>query len=140
MPFFYVNQRGFEGMLFCWGCGELGQDGHGGTAVVKSEDGLLDAFTPQKLGRVKLFACGSSHSVVVTGTVQCGLTLYLLTFKSSNSPKISRHSCAMGSSQKRKDFSKKNTSLLAVKQNISFLMGHPVYSAKTIIFQGQKVL
>ncbi|XP_041127284.1 ultraviolet-B receptor UVR8-like [Polyodon spathula] len=66
MPFFYVNQRGFEGMLFCWGCGELGQNGHGGTADVKSKDGLLEAFTPQKLGRVKLFACGSSHSVIVT--------------------------------------------------------------------------
>lgn len=54
--------------LLCWGSGELGQHGHGRKEDVCSEDGHLKEFTAAGLGRVKLLACGSSHSVVITGT------------------------------------------------------------------------
>ncbi|XP_035234359.1 probable E3 ubiquitin-protein ligase HERC2 [Anguilla anguilla] len=52
--------------LLCWGSGDLGQTGRGGTRDVSPQRGALEAFTPGKLGRVKLLACGSCHSVVVT--------------------------------------------------------------------------
>ncbi|KAJ8414928.1 hypothetical protein AAFF_G00024510 [Aldrovandia affinis] len=53
--------------LQCWGCGDLGQTGRGGAGDVAPHRAMLEAFTPGKLGRVKLMACGSSHSIVVTG-------------------------------------------------------------------------
>nr|XP_057926327.1 uncharacterized protein LOC131127936 [Doryrhamphus excisus] len=52
--------------LLCWGNGELGQTGHGGTGDITPEDSHLEQFTEGGLGRVKLMACGSTHSVVVT--------------------------------------------------------------------------
>ncbi|KAJ8380572.1 hypothetical protein SKAU_G00013500, partial [Synaphobranchus kaupii] len=52
--------------LLCWGCGDLGQTGRGGARDVCPQGGALEAFTPGKLGRVKLLACGSCHSIVVT--------------------------------------------------------------------------
>nr|XP_014352786.1 PREDICTED: uncharacterized protein LOC102345897 [Latimeria chalumnae] len=53
-------------LLFVWGCGELGQNGHGTAEVVNAKNGRLEAFAPERWGRVKFFSCGSSHSVVVT--------------------------------------------------------------------------
>ncbi|XP_054628481.1 X-linked retinitis pigmentosa GTPase regulator-like isoform X2 [Dunckerocampus dactyliophorus] len=52
--------------LLCWGNGDLGQTGHGGTGDITPEDSHLGEFTEGGLGRVKLMACGSAHSVVVT--------------------------------------------------------------------------
>lgn len=58
--------------LLCWGSGELGQTGHGGPGDVSPEEAHLRDFTPARLGAVKLLACGSSHSIVVTGTALTG--------------------------------------------------------------------
>lgn len=55
--------------LLCWGSGELGQTGHGRPEVIPPEEALLKEFATSGLGSVKLLACGSSHSVVVTGSV-----------------------------------------------------------------------
>ncbi|XP_039875034.1 protein RCC2-like isoform X2 [Simochromis diagramma] len=52
--------------LLCWGSGELGQTGHGRPEVIPPEEALLKEFATSGLGSVKLLACGSSHSVVVT--------------------------------------------------------------------------
>ncbi|XP_076586672.1 uncharacterized protein LOC143320700 [Chaetodon auriga] len=52
--------------LFCWGSGELGQTGHGRPGDIGPEEAHLREFTLVRLGRVKLLACGSSHSIVVT--------------------------------------------------------------------------
>lgn len=54
--------------LLCWGSGELGQTGHGRPGDIGPEDAHLREFTEDRLGRVKLLACGSSHSIVITGT------------------------------------------------------------------------
>lgn len=53
--------------LFCWGSGELGQTGHGRPGDIGPEKAFLREFTEGQLGRVKLLACGSSHSIVITG-------------------------------------------------------------------------
>lgn len=55
--------------LLCWGNGELGQTGCGSTRDIGPEEAHLGMFTVAELGRVKLLACGSTHSIVVTGTV-----------------------------------------------------------------------
>ncbi|XP_068559753.1 uncharacterized protein [Cebidichthys violaceus] len=52
--------------LLCWGSGELGQTGHGRPGNIGPEEAHLREFTEARLGRVKLLACGSSHSIVVT--------------------------------------------------------------------------
>ncbi|KAL7391855.1 hypothetical protein ABVT39_015765 [Epinephelus coioides] len=52
--------------LLCWGSGELGQSGHGRPGEINPEEAHLREFTKAWLGRVKLLACGSSHSIVVT--------------------------------------------------------------------------
>ncbi|XP_037634201.1 ultraviolet-B receptor UVR8-like isoform X2 [Sebastes umbrosus] len=52
--------------LLCWGSGELGQTGHGRPGDIGPEDAHLREFTMARLGRVKLLACGSTHSIVVT--------------------------------------------------------------------------
>ncbi|CAL8248773.1 unnamed protein product [Merluccius merluccius] len=54
--------------LLSWGSGELGQTGHGrpGGAVCIGE-ARLGQFAQGCMGKVKLLACGSSHSVVATG-------------------------------------------------------------------------
>ncbi|XP_068167294.1 uncharacterized protein [Antennarius striatus] len=52
--------------LLCWGSGELGQTGRGGSDDVGPDAARLKEFTQAGLGRVKLLACGSSHSIVVT--------------------------------------------------------------------------
>ncbi|XP_049433990.1 probable E3 ubiquitin-protein ligase HERC2 isoform X1 [Epinephelus fuscoguttatus] len=52
--------------LLCWGSGELGQSGHGRPGEINPEKAHLREFTKARLGRVKLLACGSSHSIVVT--------------------------------------------------------------------------
>ncbi|XP_034398310.1 probable E3 ubiquitin-protein ligase HERC1 isoform X3 [Cyclopterus lumpus] len=52
--------------LHCWGSGELGQTGHGSPGHLGPEEAHLREFTKARLGRVKLLACGSSHSIVVT--------------------------------------------------------------------------
>lgn len=57
--------------LLCWGSGQLGQSGHGRPEDIRPEEACLLDFTLDRLGRVKLLACGSSHSIVVTGTVFC---------------------------------------------------------------------
>lgn len=53
--------------LLCWGSGELGQTGHGRPGDIGPEKACLREFTEGQLGRVKLLACGSSHSIVITG-------------------------------------------------------------------------
>lgn len=57
-----------EMSLLCWGSGELGQTGHGRPGDVGPEKACLREFTEGRLGRVKLLACGSSHSIAITGT------------------------------------------------------------------------
>ncbi|XP_061905559.1 RCC1 and BTB domain-containing protein 2-like [Entelurus aequoreus] len=52
--------------LLCWGNGGLGQSGHGRPGDITPEDSHLAEFTEGGLGRVKMMACGSTHSVVVT--------------------------------------------------------------------------
>ncbi|XP_047448526.1 probable E3 ubiquitin-protein ligase HERC2 isoform X1 [Mugil cephalus] len=52
--------------LLCWGSGELGQTGHRRSGDVGPLESHLKDFTAAGLGAVKLLACGSSHSVVVT--------------------------------------------------------------------------
>ncbi|XP_051279711.1 X-linked retinitis pigmentosa GTPase regulator-like isoform X2 [Dicentrarchus labrax] len=52
--------------LLCWGSGQLGQTGHGVPGDIGPEDAHLREFTEVRLGRVKLLACGSSHSIVIT--------------------------------------------------------------------------
>lgn len=54
--------------LLCWGSGDLGQTGHGRPGEIGPEEAHLREFTMARLGRAKLLACGSSHSIVVTGT------------------------------------------------------------------------
>ncbi|XP_075899954.1 uncharacterized protein LOC142899910 isoform X4 [Nelusetta ayraudi] len=55
-----------EMSLLCWGSGELGQTGHGRPGDVGPEKACLREFTEGRLGRVKLLACGSSHSIAIT--------------------------------------------------------------------------
>ena len=64
------GEPGVELDLLCWGSGELGQTGRNVQGYVGPEEAQLRGFTLGKLGRVKLLACGSSHSIVVTGTSQ----------------------------------------------------------------------
>ncbi|CAB1418809.1 unnamed protein product [Pleuronectes platessa] len=52
--------------LLCWGNGELGQTGCGRPGEIAPEEAHLREFTSDRLGTVKLLACGSSHSIVVT--------------------------------------------------------------------------
>ncbi|KAK2837409.1 hypothetical protein Q5P01_014621 [Channa striata] len=52
--------------LLCWGSGELGQTGHDKPGDTGPEEAHLTEFTEGGLGRVKLLACGSTHSIVVT--------------------------------------------------------------------------
>lgn len=54
--------------LFCWGSGELGQTGQGRPGDIGPDEAHMREFTEGRLGRVKLLACGSSHSIVITGT------------------------------------------------------------------------
>ena len=62
------NSLHFErGVLLVWGCGEFGQHGHGHTEDVPKSDAL--GF-PLWLGQDRMVvevACGSSHTLVVTG-------------------------------------------------------------------------
>ncbi|XP_044052620.1 E3 ubiquitin-protein ligase HERC2-like [Siniperca chuatsi] len=51
--------------LLCWDSGELGQTGHGRPGDLGPEAHLRE-FTVARLGRVKLLACGFSHSIVIT--------------------------------------------------------------------------
>ncbi|XP_031705563.1 E3 ubiquitin-protein ligase HERC2-like isoform X1 [Anarrhichthys ocellatus] len=60
------TQCEMEMNLLCWGSGELGQTGHGRPGHIGPEEAHLREFTEARLGRVKLLACGSSHSIVVT--------------------------------------------------------------------------
>lgn len=66
--------------LLCWGSGELGQTGHGRPGDIGPEEAHMREFTVVKLGRVKLLACGSSHSIVITGTGPSSLVYCLLSF------------------------------------------------------------
>lgn len=66
--------------LLCWGNGELGQTGCGRTEDIGPEQAHLGMFTAARQGRVKLLACGSSHSIVVTGTVLVVLYYTLLKY------------------------------------------------------------
>lgn len=55
------------GLLLVWGCGEFGQHGHGHTEDVLSGDALV---SPLWLGQERMVvevACGSSHTLVLTG-------------------------------------------------------------------------
>ena len=55
------------GLLLVWGCGEFGQHGHGHTEDVLSADAL---GSPLWLGQDRMVlevACGSSHTLVLTG-------------------------------------------------------------------------
>lgn len=67
--------------LLCWGSGELGQTGHGRPGDISPEEAhMRELSTVVKLDRVKLLACGSSHSIVTTGTGPSSLIYYLLSF------------------------------------------------------------
>lgn len=59
--------------LLCWGSGELGQTGHGRPGDISPAEAHLKEFTAAGLGGVKLMTCGSTHSIVVTGTVPSSL-------------------------------------------------------------------
>ncbi|CAH1254303.1 HERC6 [Branchiostoma lanceolatum] len=55
-----------DGSLLVWGCGEFGQTGQGKVGDVAATEGLVAEFPPKNGARVKLLACGASHSIVVT--------------------------------------------------------------------------
>ncbi|XP_038079436.1 ultraviolet-B receptor UVR8-like isoform X2 [Patiria miniata] len=74
-----------DGHILTWGCGEFGQHGHGHTNNVEPEESLMRHFyervaeivgTGKGLSagsvveRLKTFACGASHTVVVTDSDQ----------------------------------------------------------------------
>lgn len=55
------------GLLIVWGCGEFGQHGHGHCEDVPIDDALA---SPLWLGQDRMVvevACGSSHTLVLTG-------------------------------------------------------------------------
>nr|XP_043881120.1 ultraviolet-B receptor UVR8-like [Solea senegalensis] len=52
--------------LLCWGSGELGRSECGRSEGIAPEEAHRREFTQTRLGTVKLLACGSSHSIVVT--------------------------------------------------------------------------
>ncbi|XP_034547960.1 secretion-regulating guanine nucleotide exchange factor-like isoform X2 [Notolabrus celidotus] len=52
--------------LLCWGSGELGQTGRGRRKDIDTAEAHMREFTPVGLRRVKLMACGSSHSIGIT--------------------------------------------------------------------------
>ncbi|XP_052270574.1 uncharacterized protein LOC127871561 isoform X2 [Dreissena polymorpha] len=54
------------GHLLCWGSGEFGQHGHGFRKEVTFFEGAVERFCGNPEVLVKHFACGSSHSAVVT--------------------------------------------------------------------------
>ena len=63
-----MSADGEPRVLVCWGCGEFGQHGHGQVGDVRCQDGLLPLdFDGGGDARVKAVACGSSHTVIVTG-------------------------------------------------------------------------
>ena len=66
-----ANENQFEGgHLIVWGCGEFGQHGHGHTQDVQSTDALV---TPLWYGEDRLVvrvACGSSHTLIITGNTK----------------------------------------------------------------------
>ncbi|KAJ3604591.1 hypothetical protein NHX12_029331 [Muraenolepis orangiensis] len=53
--------------LLSWGSGELGQTGHGFPGAIRTGEAHLRQFAQGLVGKVKLLACGSSHSIVATG-------------------------------------------------------------------------
>lgn len=73
-------QCDFDMNLLCWGSGELGQTGHGRPGDIGPEEAHLTEFTLARLGRAKLLACGSSHSIVITGTGPSSSLYWLLSF------------------------------------------------------------
>jgi alpha-tubulin suppressor-like RCC1 family protein len=56
-----------EGILLVWGCGEFGQHGHGHQNDVPINTGTTNPLLIGNDGLVSLVACGSSHTVIVTG-------------------------------------------------------------------------
>ncbi|XP_035829499.1 uncharacterized protein LOC118479034 [Aplysia californica] len=62
--------------LTSWGCGEFGQHGHDVTGNLDFRAG--DITHHSYLGRIKLAACGSSHTIVVTGMLTTVLCLNLI--------------------------------------------------------------
>ncbi|XP_066567803.1 uncharacterized protein LOC136755224 [Amia ocellicauda] len=61
-----VSQCSPCGGLLCWGCGEMGQTGHGRVSNVIAKQSFLEELDVRKFGKVQMFACGSSHCIVVT--------------------------------------------------------------------------
>ena len=55
-----------DGMFVSWGCGEFGQHCHKVNGDVSFEDGIIDQFSQSRSSRIKLMACGASHTIVVT--------------------------------------------------------------------------
>lgn len=63
----YSKSTVCSGLLLVWGCGEFGQHGHGHTEDVLSADAR---GSPLWLGQDRMVlqvACGSSHTLVLTG-------------------------------------------------------------------------
>ena len=59
------------GLLMVWGCGEFGQHGHGHSEDVPCCDAI---GSPVWLGQERMVvevACGSSHTLVLTGKYSC---------------------------------------------------------------------
>ncbi|XP_076465916.1 uncharacterized protein LOC143297438 isoform X2 [Babylonia areolata] len=53
--------------LYCWGCGEFGQHGHGHKADISFQESEVMQFgSTTALGTVCHISCGASHTVVVT--------------------------------------------------------------------------
>ncbi|XP_032230239.2 uncharacterized protein LOC5505968 isoform X2 [Nematostella vectensis] len=57
----------FEGFLITWGCGEFAQHGHGHCNDVPISSGLFNPLLVGQDGQVTHIACGSSHTLVITG-------------------------------------------------------------------------
>lgn len=55
------------GLLIVWGCGEFGQHGHGYCEDVPITDALVSPLWLGKDRVVVEMACGSSHTLVLTG-------------------------------------------------------------------------
>ena len=62
---FSVSEDG--GILVVWGCGEFGQHGHGHHNDVLISTGTTNPLLIGQDNLVTLVACGSSHTICVTG-------------------------------------------------------------------------
>lgn len=57
------------GRLIVWGCGEFGQHGHGHIQDILCADAILTPVWCGEYRFVENVACGSSHTLIITGKI-----------------------------------------------------------------------